>query len=98
MFINYQQYYTHKKLCYYFNPSSQIQIIKLKQDQIITYEKVVFSKQRLLFEAFPNCFLEIYSQTFTGTDLVDQILCQCLQVVEPENVNHFPKNPVFEIV
>lgn len=79
----------HKKiLCYYFNPSSEMQILKLKNSPGSKYEKVVFPQQRLLFEAFPNSFLEVHRNTFTGTDLVDKVRCQSLQVLNEVNVNN----------
>lgn len=76
-----------KILCYYFNPSSEMQILKLKNSPGLHYEKVVFPQQRLLFEAFPNSFLEVHRNTFNGTDLVDKVRCQSLQVLNEENVN-----------
>jgi hypothetical protein len=66
--------------------SSELQIIKFKNIADDNYEKVVFPQQRLLFEALPNSFLEIHRKTFTGTDLVDKIRCQTLQVLNQENV------------
>lgn len=80
-----QNNYHHKIICYYFNASKKMQIIKLTIPGF-SYEKVVFPQQRLLFEAWPNSFLEVHRQTFTGTDLVDKVRCQSLQVLNQENV------------
>lgn len=84
--MNMQNAHNQKKLCYYFNPSSQLQIITVKNLAKKHYERVVLPKQRLFFEAFPNSFLEVHRQTFTGTDLVDKISCQTLQVLNEDNV------------
>lgn len=80
--------YNHKITCYYFNASSELQILKLKNSPDLNYERVVFPQERLLFHAFPNSFLEIHRNTFTGTDLVDKVRCQALQVLNEENVNN----------
>jgi hypothetical protein len=71
----------HKIICYYFNASSELQILKLKNSPQLHYERVVFPPERLLFEALPNSFLEVHRNTFTGTDLVDKVRCQSLQVL-----------------
>lgn len=84
--MNFQQPSDRKILCYYFNASSELQILKLKHSPSLNYEQVVFPKQRLLFEAFPNSFLEVHRKTFTGTDLVDKVRCKRLQAVNQETV------------
>lgn len=87
MLTKIQQSYNHKILCYYFNASSELQILKIKSRLNQIHQQVVLPKQRLLFESFPNSFLEVYRKTFTGTDLVDKISCNCLQVVNETTVN-----------
>jgi len=80
--------YHQKIICYYFNASSERQILKLKISPGLNYEQVVFPQQKLFFEAFPNSFLEIHRNTFTGTDLVDKVRCQSLQVLNQETLNN----------
>lgn len=81
-----QNNYHQRITCYYFNASREIQIIKLTNTPEFAYNKVVLPQQRVLFEALPNSFLEVHRQTFTGTDLVDKVRCQSLQVLNQENV------------
>jgi hypothetical protein len=86
--MDFPSVYHHKILCYYFNASSEMQILKLTNSPSLNYDRVVVPQERLLFEAFPNSFLEIHRKTFTGTDLVDKVRCQSLQVLNEENVNN----------
>jgi hypothetical protein len=86
--MDFPSVYHHKILCYYFNASSEMQILNLTNSPGLNYNRVVFPQERLLFEAFPNSFLEVHRKTFTGTDLVDKVRCQSLQVLNEENVNN----------
>ncbi|MBW4580376.1 MAG: DUF1830 domain-containing protein [Tildeniella nuda ZEHNDER 1965/U140] len=65
-------------LCYYENATSQVQTVRIANLPNGLFERVVFSKQRILFEALPDALLEI--RTSGSTSLLDQIPCLRLQV------------------
>lgn len=68
-------------LCYYFNESSEKQIVKLhKNYQVI--EVALPPKQGILFEAMPDALLKIYRSIFSGREIVDAIRCKALHVCE----------------
>ncbi len=58
-------------LCGYTNHTSQIQIIRISNIPNWYFERVVFPKEMLLFEALPEAELEIH----TGISLVEKIAC-----------------------
>jgi hypothetical protein len=65
-------------LCYYENATSQVQIARIVNIPNWLFERVVFPRQRLLFEALPEALLEVRNST--STSLLDQIPCLRLQV------------------
>ncbi len=69
-------------LCYYFNASSHLQIIRIAQMPNLYFERVVFPKQRLLFEALPEAYLEIHTCVMPSAILSDKLLCKHLRVDE----------------
>lgn len=69
-------------LCYYTNPTCQLQIVQISNILGWRYERLVFPKQRLLFEATSEAVLEIYVSTPTGVALREQLPCTRLQVDE----------------
>jgi hypothetical protein len=69
-------------LCYYVNPTNQIQIIRITNIPNWYFEKVVFPKQRLIFEAFPEALLEIHTGIMASAILSDKIQCHLLSVKE----------------
>lgn len=75
-------------LCYYFNSSNQIQIIRISNVPNWYFEKVVFPKQRLMFEAIPDATLEINTKIIADFILSDKIQCNLLSV--EEEVNQLP--------
>ncbi|AFY89216.1 DUF1830 domain-containing protein [Chroococcidiopsis sp. CCNUC1] len=46
-----------------------------------TKKRVIFPRQRLLFEALPQAQLEIYTGEFPSAVLSDRIPYQCLRVI-----------------
>lgn len=69
-------------LCYYANPTNQIQVIRITNLANWYFEKVVFPQQRLMFEAFPEAILEISTGTIASSLLSDKIPCHLLCVKE----------------
>ena len=53
---------TSKILCCYFNPTDKIQIIKVLENQKPSLKKIVFPKQRVLFESSRKGKIEVYLQ------------------------------------
>lgn len=77
-------------LCYYFNESSEKQIVKLnKNSQAI--EVALLPKQGIFFEAMPDNLIKIYRSIFSGREIVDAIRCKALHVCENvPNYRGFP--------
>lgn len=77
---------TSKKLCYYFNPTHEIQLIRLWNGRSYSLEKIIFPQQRILFEAKPEGILEVHAKQ-EGEQLLESIfVCHNLQVkqLQPE--------------
>ncbi|PSB03300.1 DUF1830 domain-containing protein [Merismopedia glauca] len=66
-------------LCYYINNTSEIQITRAISGLRCDFERVVFSKERILFAALPESCLEVYSYSIAGIRL-SQIDCQSLRI------------------
>lgn len=79
-------------LCYYFNESSEKQIIKLHNNSQ-AIEVALPPKQGILFEAMPDALLKIYRSIFSGREIVDAIRCQALYVCE-KRPRHQPMQDV----
>lgn len=62
-------------LCYYFNASSQTQIVRVTNITNWHFDRVIFPGQRLMFHAPPAATLEIHT-----THETRHISCQCLRV------------------
>jgi hypothetical protein len=74
--------------CYYVNPTYQIQIIRITNIPNWYFEKVVFPKQRLMFQASPEAILEIHTGIMASAILSDNIQCNLLRVKEEVNQIH----------
>jgi hypothetical protein len=74
--------------CYYVNPTNQIQIIRITNIPNWYFEKVVFPKQRLIFQAFPEAILEINTGIMASAILSDKIQCHLLHVKEEVSQLH----------
>ena len=66
-------------LCCYTNTTSQLQIARIAPSGL-SFERVVFPGQRLLFNAQPEAQLEIYVSTKSSTALSCQFNCSQLRV------------------
>ncbi|MGB3789064.1 MAG: DUF1830 domain-containing protein [Phormidesmis sp.] len=66
-------------LCYYTNSTQNVQNIRVLNGEQCQFERIVFSKERILFEAYPEFEAEISS---SGLDPVgvSKIDCQSLAV------------------
>ncbi len=71
--------WSNRILCYYENATSQVQIARIANIPNWLFERVVFPRQRLLFEALPEALLEVRSSA-ASLSLLDQIPCLRLQV------------------
>lgn len=69
-----------KIMCCYVNSTNDIQIIKINNIEIFSFERVVFPGQRLLFEALTDALLEIYTGSVVGAVIRDRIPCERLAV------------------
>lgn len=68
-------------LCYYTNSTYQLQIAKISGSLDLKLERVVFPKQRILFEALSDAWIEIYIYSDPdGVTLLNTIPCQTLHV------------------
>ena len=69
-----------KILCYYFNSTYEIQLIRLWNGRNYSIEKIVFAQQRILFEAKPENILEVHTKQ-AGEQLLESVFtCNNLQV------------------
>lgn len=68
-------------LCYYINKTAGIQNIRVMREAGCLLERIIFAKERVLFEAWPDCYLEIYSQGRNETNL-DRVDCKLYQINE----------------
>src|SRR5579883_1235348 len=69
-------------LCCYENATNQLQVARIANIPNWLFERVVFPRQRLLFEALPDALLEIRISTAANVSLLAQIPCLRLQVRE----------------
>jgi hypothetical protein len=70
-------------LCCYVNATSKMQIVRITNIRDWYFERVVFTGQRLMFEALPQAQLEIHTGMMASAILSDTISCARL-VVDPE--------------
>lgn len=83
-----------KILCFYTNETRFIQIIRMGDMPEPSLERVVFPGQRLLFEALPEAFIEIYTANLTAKVITKKIHCAAIQV--DEGLNLFLENMPLE--
>lgn len=88
MFKYFNSEFNNPICCYYVNPTNQIQIIRITNIPNWYLEKVVFPKQHLMFEAFPEALLEIHTGTMASAILSDRIQCHLLHVKEEMSQLH----------
>ena len=75
-------------LCYYANLTSHIQILRIKEKDKISWERVVFPQERLFFSAGHSDDLEIYGKNANNLTKIDHICCQYLLVSDTSKVDH----------
>ena len=68
-------------LCYYINDTSELQTIRVMNGVRCEFDRVVFSRERLLFTALPDSYLEIHSCS-TGLAQSGIIACNSLRIHE----------------
>jgi hypothetical protein len=51
-----------KILCYYFNSTYKIQLIRIWNGNKYSLEEIIFPQQRILFEAQPEGILEVHTK------------------------------------
>ena len=74
--------FNNRIFCYYVNPTDQIQITRITNIPNWYFEKIVFPKQRLIFEAVPEAILEIHTGIMASAIFTDRIRCNLLRVEE----------------
>jgi hypothetical protein len=67
-------------VCCYENVTPKLQVVRITNIPNWYFEKVVFPKQRLLFEALPHASLEVYTGDIAQAILADHIPCDRLQI------------------
>ena len=79
---------TSKILCCYFNPTCQLQIIRVVKNRRSSLEKVVFPRQRVLFESTPEEQLEVRIKQKSGQILKRLFSCISIQVDRSSEKTH----------
>jgi hypothetical protein len=69
---------TDSILCFYHNPTGKLQLARLLCQS--SFERLVFPGEKFMFEALPEGTLEIYTYTKSGISLLENVVCQDLQV------------------
>ncbi|MGF1538958.1 MAG: DUF1830 domain-containing protein [Pleurocapsa sp.] len=69
-----------KMLCYYTNTTHKMQIIGVTNSNNLNFTKIIFPRQRILFETTPEGQLEIYTSSVGEQKIAQIIPCQNLQV------------------
>jgi hypothetical protein len=80
MFFPLPSRYQRKILCCYANNTSQIQIARIANIANWYFERVIFPKQRFLFEALPEAELEVYTYSSPTTLLTARLRCKSLEI------------------
>ncbi|MEO0836585.1 MAG: DUF1830 domain-containing protein [Cyanobacteria bacterium J06642_3] len=74
-------------MCSYKNKTPTVQIIRITNIPNWYFERVVFPRELLLFEALPEAVLEIYISESARPILEDRFLCDWLKVNHSVYVN-----------
>ncbi len=74
-------------LCYYINDTNCAQIIRSMSGVRCHFESIVFSEERILFEASPESHLEIYSPRINGVRS-SKIDCKSLCINEKSSLEN----------
>ncbi len=80
-------------LCYYINTARDIQIIRVMSGLKCHFERLIFVKERFLFMASPESYLEVHSSS-SDRRYFSNIACKSLQVHEQtETAMHTTSTP-----
>lgn len=82
LFETVPSFYADPILCYYCNPTRQIQTIRVDNVSNWHFKRVIFPGQHLLFEAVPEGKLKIYVVERGEEKCVRTISCYSLKVQE----------------
>jgi len=75
---------TSDTLCYYFNSTNKMQLIRLWDGKKYSLEKIIFPHQRFLFKANPEGILEVHTK-HTGKQILESIfVCNSLKVKQSQ--------------
>ena len=75
---------TLKPLCYYFNSTNKMQLVRLWSGRNYSLEKIIFPQQRFLFEAKPEGILEVHTKQ-DGKQLLESVFaCNKLKVKQSQ--------------
>lgn len=74
---------TNKILCYYMNLTNFLQIARMNTIHSGKFERIIFPRDRLMFEAFPDNILEIETANYETVTI--SIPCNKLRVREEIN-------------
>ncbi|MBD2037679.1 DUF1830 domain-containing protein [Leptolyngbya sp. FACHB-321] len=78
-------------LCYYSNNTRKIKLVRITNLPNWYFERVIFPRERLLFEALPEAQLEVYVTNFSTMALVEVTRCDRLAIkaapTEPTGLN-----------
>ncbi len=68
-------------LCYYTNETNASQIVRVMNGPKCHFERVIFSREHLLFDALPESYLEVYLPLINEVQS-NKIECKLLKVSE----------------
>ncbi|WP_408648764.1 DUF1830 domain-containing protein [Tumidithrix elongata] len=72
-------------LCYYINNAMNIQIVRVINEAKCLFDRVVFSRESILFTALPESYLEIHSPLIDGIR-ISRVDCKLLHIHEVSNL------------
>jgi hypothetical protein len=76
-------------LCYYINDTVDTQIIRVVSESAYHFERIVFPKERVLFEASLESYVEIHSSS-SGGERITRSECRLFQVNEGQMFTDSP--------
>lgn len=74
-------------LCCYANPTDQLLIARIKNIPGWQFEKLIFPRQRLLFEALPEALLEIHAIAAAIVTPLEHLSCARLRVIQRSQIS-----------
>ena len=63
-------------LCYYTNTRDRVQVIRLDDGSDRNWQRVVFPRERLMFDALATAVLEVYEGGEDGDRLFERLDCR----------------------